>query len=524
MGVKVSQLPVLSALGSGALSLVVQGGVTRRIAAQLDAANEHAIANLPYFDVRHFGAVGDGVTDDTAAIQAAIDACAAAGGGIVYFPVGTYLTGKLLLATGVRLTGPGRRATLKLKNNTNDHLIAATTVSDCGVFGLLLDGNRVNQTAGHCIRPEGVTGFTVQDCEIKNAYRYGIGAQAGTNKRMRYADLYIHDVGGDGIDLKNVNDDSECTLISDVHVESFGLDGALTTQAGIDIRGSARLVNINVRGMPTDGTGVRFRQGETVDANGFGGHRSSLTNFEIIGSGGTQIGVSAVARDVVVSSGYISGVHRGVNFTDARCRAIGVTAEDCLDAGFMTDNDGTSIADHCVFVACFAVNAGTRPFRVREDRAILIGCYATGTQGINIATGATDNVFLGNYLGSAPLDQGTNTRGFANLGTAPSRSAQSTNITELTIATGAVTATGNVHTIDTEADAASDDLDTINGTIAGQIVVLSAQNAARTVVLKDGTGNLKLAGDFSLDNTEDRITLISNGTNLFEIARSDNGA
>ena len=42
------------------------------------------------FNVKTYGAVGDGVTDDTAAIQAAIDACFEAGGGTVFIPNGVY--------------------------------------------------------------------------------------------------------------------------------------------------------------------------------------------------------------------------------------------------------------------------------------------------------------------------------------------------------------------------------------------------------------------------------------------------
>ena len=48
-------------------------------------------------DVRSFGAIGDGTTLDTAAIQAALDACQRAGGGEVYLPAGRYLTGTLVL-------------------------------------------------------------------------------------------------------------------------------------------------------------------------------------------------------------------------------------------------------------------------------------------------------------------------------------------------------------------------------------------------------------------------------------------
>ena len=48
-----------------------------------------------YNDVKEFGAVGDGVTKDTQAIQAALDA-----GGLVFFPPGTYLSGTLHLRSG----------------------------------------------------------------------------------------------------------------------------------------------------------------------------------------------------------------------------------------------------------------------------------------------------------------------------------------------------------------------------------------------------------------------------------------
>ena len=55
------------------------------------------------YDIRTYGAVPDGTTLNTAAIQSAIDACGAAGGGTVQISGGTYLTGTVELRTGVEL-------------------------------------------------------------------------------------------------------------------------------------------------------------------------------------------------------------------------------------------------------------------------------------------------------------------------------------------------------------------------------------------------------------------------------------
>ena len=66
------------------------------------------------FNVVAFGAKGDGATDDTAAIQAAINACVAAGGGTVYFPP-CAVSYRLVKIT----SGPANRASLLL-NNVSD--------------------------------------------------------------------------------------------------------------------------------------------------------------------------------------------------------------------------------------------------------------------------------------------------------------------------------------------------------------------------------------------------------------------
>jgi len=62
-----------------------------------------SLATLRAFSVTDYGAVSDGKTLCTRAIQNAIDACAAAGGGTVRLPAGTYLSGAIVLKSHVTL-------------------------------------------------------------------------------------------------------------------------------------------------------------------------------------------------------------------------------------------------------------------------------------------------------------------------------------------------------------------------------------------------------------------------------------
>ncbi|MCL5282877.1 MAG: glycoside hydrolase family 28 protein [Planctomycetes bacterium] len=72
------------------------------------------------YDIRDFGAKADGQTLCTPALQAAVDKCAAAGGGTVYLPPGRFLSGTIYLKTGVTLHLDGG-CTLLGSTNLNDY-------------------------------------------------------------------------------------------------------------------------------------------------------------------------------------------------------------------------------------------------------------------------------------------------------------------------------------------------------------------------------------------------------------------
>jgi hypothetical protein len=92
--------------------------------------------------------------------------------------------------------------------------------------------------------------------------------------------------------------------------------------------------------------------------------------------------------------------------------------------------------------------------------------------------------------------------------------------TALTIASGAVTVTRTRHLVDTEASAATDDLDTISGGVEGDLLILQSVNAGRVVTVKHNTGNLYLFGgqDIALSNPQQALALMWDGTRWCQLA------
>jgi parallel beta-helix repeat protein len=154
--------------------------------------------------VRDFGAKGDGVTDDTPAIQHAIDAAAQAGGGVVTLDPGTYLlryrpsddgdgVSALTLRSGVTIAGTdAARCILKLADaqygpGTYARIVASKgEITRAGLRGFTIDGSRQAQGKyrddvsgaavllgwkGRCVD------ITVQDMIVRDAIGQGIMLQ-----------------------------------------------------------------------------------------------------------------------------------------------------------------------------------------------------------------------------------------------------------------------------------------------------------------------------------------------------------
>jgi hypothetical protein len=98
--------------------------------------------SIPAFNVMGplFGAAGNGVADDTPAVQLAITAAQAAGGGVVDFPPGTYLITGTLNITGSNITlrGAGQRATQLHFSNGSANSIVVNGVSVTQLYGFVL--------------------------------------------------------------------------------------------------------------------------------------------------------------------------------------------------------------------------------------------------------------------------------------------------------------------------------------------------------------------------------------------------
>lgn len=88
---------------------------------QLPVSVSRIDSSLRYALVSDFGAKGDGITDDTQAIQNAIDSVALYGGGVVEIPIGVFVISRIAITGNVSIVGQSRESSvLKQKGDTTD--------------------------------------------------------------------------------------------------------------------------------------------------------------------------------------------------------------------------------------------------------------------------------------------------------------------------------------------------------------------------------------------------------------------
>ena len=253
-------------------------------------------------NVKDYGALGDGVADDTKAIQAAIDAAAEIKGA-VYFPVGTYMCADLVGRDFVELQSiraKGYRAisgaTLKLNNPNAKCMIDITDALGFAINGLALDGNEQMGENVHGIYKNGVNSRATEDGYVIERSRSenfsGNGIHLGGVWCFNIRGSYIRHNGGDGIYCTGCDGFITDNWISGNHGSGYGSDYwscaiALTAnriewnhKAGIYIYFGC---GFNITGNCIDrsgGPGISINRGKSPDITGI-----TITGNLIVRSG-----------------------------------------------------------------------------------------------------------------------------------------------------------------------------------------------------------------------------------------------
>ncbi|HEY8749327.1 MAG TPA: right-handed parallel beta-helix repeat-containing protein [Tepidisphaeraceae bacterium] len=149
--------------------------------AAADPGSNGAFAGI--FNVVSFGAVGNGIVDDTASIAAAVNALTIAGRGLIYFPSGTYRISNFINLQNLsnfEIRGAG--ATLKPTDNREVADIAGdvlrlTNCSSFTISGLTINGNATHRGQGDnpaSLRLQGCTYFRVTNCTFSDTVGDGL--------------------------------------------------------------------------------------------------------------------------------------------------------------------------------------------------------------------------------------------------------------------------------------------------------------------------------------------------------------
>lgn len=362
-----------------------------------------------FYSVKHYGAKGDGVTDDTAAIQNAINSVPL--GGILFFPVGVYIiTSRLNVTRKVNIIGVRGSSILKgdcdLMGVYSENIVLNTTLN--GATGMTSPSIVVNDVAG--VQAGQIVSIT--DVSVQWPYDTRVGQYYGELNIVKSVDVATKTVTlwtQTSYDYANATTIRFIEPIKDIEI------------TGLTFEKKTKTTNVNI------GLGFQYTYNALVKdivIDGFGGvgcvvnHcvNQTFTNVHARHSyyDGTGVGYGIQINDsqqVSVNDSTFLNCRRAVDISGAvpsrLCRVNNCETVVSIVGANDAEGFGThGTADYCEFNNC-AVYGSKNAYNARGINLTFNDCKAYGTMNYFCAIGSgyghefinckTDKYAVANY-------------------------------------------------------------------------------------------------------------------------------
>jgi hypothetical protein len=394
---------------------------------ELYAANSYAAA----INVAAYGAVGNGTTDDTAAIQAALNAALAAGGGVVQLSPGlTYkVTSKISIPSNCGLVGNGTSTIYAPAANFNNTSLTTRYTSNSAVIDMsgktsapytananpFLIGVKIQSqvSQGRCVDAvvvRNATSAVVMGCEI---YGFPIGCGikgASLSGETIFANNYIHDFLDNTTSWVGIPQSTAIEIDNDRinSVYSFGVKILNNEIKQIQLGAAA----VTAYGYQTDGLNIQSISGADFIITGnriidvgegidHWGERSVISNNSFTNTYGAGIKLiygaayNAIHGNVIYNTGIA-----GIILTGSNTVGVGNVTQNDISGNVIANVDYLGVWAATTTTAGIKVDNSTGAYTSRVTNNVFANnsMDSVGKYGIVTGTDPDNNIFTNNRI------------------------------------------------------------------------------------------------------------------------------